>query len=277
MTGVLAGSAASWISGRGQDRVGGWLLAAFERVRHGCRGGDLRGGLGHAGGLLVAGFLHLGVRESGQVAVDEHVVGSRSTCRVPGRARRRSAAQLSARRAGSESSKPTTRVMGWAAPGPGGPGQQRGPARRVPVRPGQPVPARPVSAGAGRRSAVTRIRPAMPATAQAARTRRTRRWHVRRSRRRCGWRRPLPRAAEPGTRTRRKPGVKLARLAAPPLTGIPNTMNASTATATSGGQIRPVRPWGRRPPARTARRCRRSPRSCPGRRCHPRSPRRPPR
>jgi hypothetical protein len=27
-------------------------------------------------------------------------------------------------------------------------------------------------------------------------------------------------------------------LAGPPLTGIPNTMNAKTATATSGGQIR---------------------------------------
>ena len=32
--------------------------------------------------------------------------------------------------------------------------------------------------------------------------------------------------------------MKLARLAGPPLTGIPNTMNTKTARATSGGLIR---------------------------------------
>ena len=57
-----------------KNRVRGWFLAAFERVRGACRGGDLLGGLGHAGGLRVAVLVHLGPAESGQVAVDEHVV-----------------------------------------------------------------------------------------------------------------------------------------------------------------------------------------------------------
>src|ERR1700721_1190189 len=39
-------------------------------------------------------------------------------------------------------------------------------------------------------------------------------------------------------RARRKPGVKLARLAGPPLAGIPNTMNAKRARATRGGRVR---------------------------------------
>jgi hypothetical protein len=41
-----------------------------------------------------------------------------------------------------------------------------------------------------------------------------------------------------GLRTLRKPGVKLARLAGPPLAGIPNTMNARMARATRGGRMR---------------------------------------
>jgi len=62
-------SAAWRIASRGRFRP------ALERVRRARRGGDLLGGLGHAGGLLIAVLVHLGAAESGQVAVDEHVVG----------------------------------------------------------------------------------------------------------------------------------------------------------------------------------------------------------
>ena len=58
-----------------KNRVCGRFLAALERIRRACRGGDLLSGLSHAGGLLIAVLVHLGAAESGQVAVDEHVVG----------------------------------------------------------------------------------------------------------------------------------------------------------------------------------------------------------
>ena len=78
-----AGHDNGWAGGLGggvnvgcvKNRVGRRFLAALERIRHACRGGDRRSGLSHAGGLLLAGLIHPGAGESGQVAVDEHVVG----------------------------------------------------------------------------------------------------------------------------------------------------------------------------------------------------------
>jgi hypothetical protein len=41
-------------TGRVKNRVCGRFLAALERVRHASRGGDLRSGLSHAAGFLIA-------------------------------------------------------------------------------------------------------------------------------------------------------------------------------------------------------------------------------
>ena len=198
---------------------------------------------------------------------------------------------MSARRAGSELSKPTTRVTGgagrasrdrpaWArqlwraregrvqaARVQDRPGQRSGttgPARRCPAWPErQPAPAGAVDPD--------QADEAPPAPMRSGPTG-AGRWHGRRSRPRCGRRRPPTPSGRTGSSTRRKPGPKLARLAGPPLTGIPNTMNTSTATVTSGGQIRPSTAVGRPRPGRTARQRRRSRRSCPARRCRPRPP-----
>jgi hypothetical protein len=64
MTDVLAGCAASW-------------MPAADRIASAGDPGRRSNvyGLSHAGGLLIAGVFHLALSESGQVAVDEHMVG----------------------------------------------------------------------------------------------------------------------------------------------------------------------------------------------------------
>src|SRR3981189_1833980 len=121
-----------------KNRVRGRLLAPLERVRRACRGGDLLSGLSHAGGLLIAVFVHLGAAESRQVTVDEGVVG-------------------------------VDDVQGAGA----APEQVRGPDERSPgglgVVEADDQGGGLRGAGAGRRGAVARIRPTTPASAQAAR------------------------------------------------------------------------------------------------------------
>ena len=155
-----------------KNRVRGWFLAALERVRGACRGGDLLSGLRHAGGLRVAVLVHIGPAESGQVAVDEHVVGvddvqgagaGAQQVRAPDE---RPPGGLGVIEADDQSEGPR-RTGIWDA----GDGRVAGPGDTGSARTGGGVTGW-VSTRAGRRSAVTRIRPATPASAQAARVQR---------------------------------------------------------------------------------------------------------